>query len=330
MENQYKKHIVLKILLALLPALIFTQNYALMTLNTYLGWAFLIIWVLMIWSVWQFTEKNHIVERLFRSTEISFFLLPVSSLVFTFVLGSKAIISTTNEFEQVGAAFGTAIGGMFVIVLSFVIGLTGGVILHLIANKYDKKAEASEIEQPETLSNKHGLVLSLVAIVVLAIIMGFVASVQNLSKASEVNKNLQQGGAGQTDISGFDQNQVKVDKVILEITKKGFHEADYMSGDYQDKITMDLKFTNKTDKNIRGVQGVLTFYDIFDNKIKAVNVGYDQVISANGSNTWLNVGTDYNQFIDKDVKLKNTELQNLQYKWEVNTIIYEDGSKETF
>ena len=57
---------------------------------------------------------------------------------------------------------------------------------------------------------------------------------------------------------------------------------------------------------------MLTFYDIFDNKIKAVNVGYDQVIPANGSNTWLNVGKHYNQFIDKDVKLKNTELQNLQ------------------
>ena len=134
----------------------------------------------------------------------------------------------------------------------------GGVILHLIANKYDKKAEVSEIEQPETLSNKHGLVLSLVAIVVLAIIMGFVASVQNLSKASEANKICNKVVRVRP-IYRADQNQVKVDKVILEITKKGFHEADYMSGDYQDKITMDLKFTNKTDKNIRGVRECLHF-----------------------------------------------------------------------
>ena len=41
-------------------------------------------------------------------------------------------------------------------------------------------------------------------------------------------------------------------------------------------------------------------------------------------------GIDYNQFIDEDVKLKNTELENLKYKWEIYTIIYEDGSKETF
>ena len=53
MENTAKKHIVLKVLLALLPALIFWQNYAWMTLNAYLWIALLIIWALMIWSVWQ-------------------------------------------------------------------------------------------------------------------------------------------------------------------------------------------------------------------------------------------------------------------------------------
>ena len=66
MENTAKKHIVLKILLALLPAVIFWQNYAWMTLNSYLGIAFLIVWALMIWSAWRFTEKNHILERYFR------------------------------------------------------------------------------------------------------------------------------------------------------------------------------------------------------------------------------------------------------------------------
>jgi len=92
---------------------------------------------------------------------------------------------------------------------------------------------------------------------------------------------------------------------------------------------MTLKFTNETNKNIKGVEGVLTFYDIFDNKILATKISYDEGISANGSKIWK-VGRDYNQFMDEDIKLKNKELQNLKYKWEVNTIVYEDGSKETF
>jgi len=74
---------------------------------------------------------------------------------------------------------------------------------------------------------------------------------------------------------------------------------------------------------------VLTFYDIFDNKISATKISYDKGIPANGSKVWKS-GMDYNQFMDEDVKLKNTELKDLKYKWEVSTIIYADGSKETF
>ena len=309
MENIIKKHIVLKILLALLPALIFWQNYAWMTLNSYLGIAFLIIWALMIWSVYQFTEKIHIIERFFRLTEISFFLLPLSAIVFSFVLGSKAVSSTSNGFEQAVAALGTAIGGSFVVVLSFIIALAGGVIMHLITNKYEKKAEASDIKQAETLSNKHGIILSLVAIILLAIIMGFISSAQHSANTEQV--------------------KTETKKVTLEITKKGFNAADYMSGTYQDQITMSLKFTNTTDNEIRGVEGVLTFYDIFDNKISSTKVSYVESIPANGSKV-CESGTDYNQFMDEDVKLKNTELKDLKYKWEVSTIIFADGSKETF
>ena len=141
MENFYKKHIVLKLILALLPAAVFTQNYGWMTANAYIGWAFLLIWALMIWSVAQFTEKNQVLERLFRQTEIGFFLLPVSAIVLTFVLGAQAVSSTTSSAGQAGAAIGTAIGGTFAVILSFIFGLTGGVIMHLVAGKYDKKAE---------------------------------------------------------------------------------------------------------------------------------------------------------------------------------------------
>ncbi len=333
MENTAKKHIVLKILLALLPAVIFWQNYAWMTLNSYLGIAFLIIWALMIWSAWQFTEKNYILERYFRLTEISFFLLPLSAIVFSFVLVSQAVSSTSNEFEQAGAALGTAIGGTFAIILAFIIGLAGGVIMHLITNNYDKKAEASGVKQSESLSNKHGVILALVAVIILAIIMGSVASAQRSAKITkekeELSSSLQQGGTSQTNTVNTEQAKTENKKVTLEITNKGFHEADYMSGDYQDQITMDLKFTNNTDKEIRGVEGVLTFYDIFDNKISATKVSYDKGIPANESKVWKS-GTDYNQFMDEDVKLRNTELKDLKYKWEVSTIIYADGSKETF
>ena len=225
MENTIKKHLVLKILLALLPTLIFWQNYAWMTLNSYLGIAFLIIWALMIWNVYHLTGKNHIIERLFRLTEISFFLLPLSAIVFSFVLGSKAVSSTTNEFEQAGAALGTAIGGTFIVILSFIIGLAGGVIMHLITNKYEKKAEASDIKQRDSLSNKHGVILSLVSVIMLATIMGSISSVQSsvavIKEKEELSNSFQQGETNQNNTLNSEQNKIETIKpVFIESTEK--------------------------------------------------------------------------------------------------------------
>jgi len=332
MQNVIKKHLVLKILLSLLPAFIFFYNYSLMSFGFYLGIAFLIIWALMIWNVYQFTEKNHIIERLFRLTEISFFMLPLSAIVLSFIIGSKAVSSATDKFEQAGAVLGTAIGGSFAVILLFIIGFIGGIIMHLITNQYAKKAEASNIHQAETLSNKHGIVFSLAAIILFTIIMNSFSMAQhyiNVAKEKEALKNsLQQGGVNQTSIS-TKKAKTETKKVTLEIIKKGFDPADYYSGSYQDQITMSLKFNNTTDKNIKGVEGIIAFYDIFDNKISETTVRYDEGIPAHGSKVW-EAAKKYNQFIDEDVKLKNTELKNLKYKWTVSTIVYEDGSKETF
>jgi hypothetical protein len=334
MKENIKKHLSLKVLLALLPTLIFYQNYAWMTGNAYLGIGFIIIWILMIWNVHQFTEKNHILERFFRLTEISFFLLPVSALILTFIIGSRVLSSSVNEFEQAGGAIGTAIGGVFIIIIAFIIGVAGGIIMHLITKKYEKKAEASGIKKIENSSIKHGVIISLVVLIALAIVMGSISSAQNTARANkakeELSKSLQQGSVTKTDTVSLEENKTQSNKVKLEILKKGFSESDFSSGNYYpEQITMNLKFTNETDKDIKGVEGTLTLYDIFDNKISSTSVGYDKSIPAHQNKVWES-GIDYNQFIDEDVKLKNTELENLKYKWEVQTIIYADGSKEIF
>ena len=329
-EGKVDSHVALKILLALLPAVIFTQNYAWMTLNNKLGITFLVILGLMIWNVWQLTERNSIFERFFRLTEISFFLLPLSAIVFTFVLGSKAVSSTTNGAEQAGATIGTAVGGAFVVVIAFIIGVIGGVIMHLIASKYEKKAELLNLKQEDSLSNKHGIILSLVGVFVLAVLFGSATS----NKKNDVKDDISMKNGNQTtvkDVASGTPTDVNADnkqaelsgKVDLEITKKGFSDANY-----DDSITMDLKFTNKTDKDMKGVQGTVTFYDMFDNEISTTKVAFDKGISAGQSKVW-STGTHYNQFMEEDKKLKDTELKDLKYKWVVTTIVYGDGTKES-
>ena len=115
--------------------------------------------------------------------------------------------------------------------------------------------------------------------------------------------------------------------VDMEVVNKGFTPSDFMNGRYEDTIDFSFKFINSTEKEVRGVQGTVIFYDIFENEIYRSNISYDGGIPANDSFVWK-AGIDFNEFIDEQVRLKNTELENLQYKWIPDTVIFADGSKE--
>jgi hypothetical protein len=301
-----QKHLALKILLALFPAIILLQNYSWMTANNKVGISFLLIWGLLLWSVWRFEDKDLIFERYFRLSEIAFFLLPVSAIILTFVLGSQAINSSTNDFEQAGMAIGTAIGGTFIVIISFIIGIVGGIVMHLITKKYDKKVE----NHNKDFASKHGIIMVIVGLFLLAIILG---NVKDKEGINESNKTLNGNQNNSVNEEVSKENEVEI-KIL---------EKDFFEGDFSDQITMNLEFTNKIDKDVKGVEGVLSLYDIFDKKIKTIKVAYDKMIPKNSAKIW-ETGVGYNQFMDEDIKLKDTELENLNYKWEVNKIVYND------
>jgi hypothetical protein len=95
------------------------------------------------------------------------------------------------------------------------------------------------------------------------------------------------------------------------------------------QITFNLTFADSTDKNIKCFVGLVTFFDIFDHEIEAIKFTYDGGLKSHYEVT-VEKAIYYNQFIDTRVKLKETEIRNLVYKWEVATIVYEDGTKEPF
>jgi len=302
-----QKHLVLKILLALFPAIVLLQNYSWMTANNKIGISFLLIWGLLLWSVWSFEDKDSIFERYFRLSEIAFFLLPVSAIILTFVLGSQVINSTTNDFEQAGMAIGTAIGGTFIVIISFIIGIIGGIVMHLITKKYDKKVE----NHNDDFASKHGVVMVIIGLFLLAMILGNIKDnkiINESDKAINVNQNN----------SANNKETPKENEIEIKILEKDFYK-----GDFSDQITMNLEFTNKTDRDVKGVEGVLSFYDIFDKKIKTIKVAYDKMIPKNSVKTW-ETGVGYNQFMDEDIKLKDTELENINYKWSIDKIVYSD------
>jgi hypothetical protein len=113
-------------------------------------------------------------------------------------------------------------------------------------------------------------------------------------------------------------------KVTLDKHIKGFNDHPYSP-----QITFALTFWNQTGKDIKGFEGIITYSDIFDNEIESLKLSYDEGLPAHHVVT-VEKALDYNQYYDSSVKLKEIKDENLKYKWQVTTILYEDGTKETF
>ena len=111
------------------------------------------------------------------------------------------------------------------------------------------------------------------------------------------------------------------ESLTFALTKKGFSEYNY-----QEYITYTFTFKNKTDRDIAGVKGRVTFYDMFDEEITSLRLSYDDGVKA-GQTVNYRAQTDYNQFISEDTKLKNTSLDKLKTVWEPEQLIFNDGEK---
>ena len=118
--------------------------------------------------------------------------------------------------------------------------------------------------------------------------------------------------------------QLKIaESVTFAVTKKGYYEGQY---GYPKNITFSFSFKNKTNRDIAGIKGKLTFFDMFDEKITVINLSYDDGIRANKIAVYK-AQIDYNDFESDDKKLRDTELTKLKHLWEPEQLIFSDGEK---
>ena len=77
-----------------------------------------------------------------------------------------------------------------------------------------------------------------------------------------------------------------------------------------------FEVANKTDKQIKGVQGVLTICDLFGEEILSINCDFTgNSIAQNQSITVGDLGIDINQFMDSHIKLYNTDFSDLKFEY---------------
>ena len=103
------------------------------------------------------------------------------------------------------------------------------------------------------------------------------------------------------------------------------YDKGYEEYNYQDYLTYSLAFQNKTKKDIRAFKGSISVQDLFDTEIKSISLTIDDPIKA-GETFKGTYTTDYNQFKDEDIRLKNKDMDDLKVVWTPEKIIFVDGS----
>lgn len=116
----------------------------------------------------------------------------------------------------------------------------------------------------------------------------------------------------------------EINKIItVALIKK---EGSSSFGSSIDNIDIELAFQNKGNKDISAIKGITHFNDVFGDNIKSINLSYDDGVKANSTATY-NGSIHYNQFMDEDKKLLNTDLNKLKFIFEPQIILFTDGTK---
>ena len=127
------------------------------------------------------------------------------------------------------------------------------------------------------------------------------------------------------------QGQSDNSPVSVKVVGKENVEADIYNGIYSPRVQFVIEVTNNSDKDIKGVSGVLTINDLFGKEILSTNCDFTgQVIASGATTTYSGLGMDINEFIDEHVKLYNENFDDLSFEYEVSSIVYNDGQTESF
>ncbi|MCF7820353.1 MAG: hypothetical protein K9M44_02690 [Candidatus Pacebacteria bacterium] len=260
-----KKYLAIKIFLALLPAIVFTQDWAWISSNKIIGLAFLFFWILMIWQVISSEDKNFVIHRLLWLSEIAFFLLPVSAIALTLSFGSQ-VVSETEGIAQAGAAIGTAIGGVFAVVIGLIFGATGGIICHIFSKKYGKKIANKKSEKDFfTKTRAWSFWLGIIILAVIAVSVSGNNTVENNLNSSE-------------DINNDSQTVEVVDEIVdnekEEIRQKIEEGIEVVSTKIEEDIlgtpNLIVSLKNNTDKTIDGINIEARFLNNFNESVSGL------------------------------------------------------------
>lgn len=119
-----------------------------------------------------------------------------------------------------------------------------------------------------------------------------------------------------------EESVAEIDSMFeVKLTGKHVFEANY-----SDNLGFNLLLINHTEKDIKAVQGVLIFTDLFDSEILRVRITLEEDIPAGKTVKDNDHSIELNKFSSEHQRLRTIDVKNLKMWLEVHGIIFKDGS----
>ena len=120
------------------------------------------------------------------------------------------------------------------------------------------------------------------------------------------------------------ENELDKAKVIL--TKKGESPKDSDNWQFSSYVTLEFKIENGFDKEIKGIQGIAYFKDMFGEEIIHMGADFTDAIAPGKSIKVDDLSYEINEYKDDDMKLYNTDYDKLQFDYKPTKIVFKDGT----
>ena len=125
---------------------------------------------------------------------------------------------------------------------------------------------------------------------------------------------------------------VREDKVVVTVYGKDVVdvESKYSAYGLYPRVFVGLYVENRTDKDIKGVKGVLTVFDMFGDVLLVHDSFFDQVIIKAGTSEAYTVSSDVFPNDTELRRLFDANYEDLSFEFELEQIAYTDGTKDVF
>ena len=124
------------------------------------------------------------------------------------------------------------------------------------------------------------------------------------------------------------KEEAKSGIVVTLIKKENEPEKRFFTGSKE--IYLDFCVENNTDKEITGVSGLASFYDVFGVLIKTMKCDLVKTGMQPGASEIFNMSYNCNLYIDAENKLVSTEFENMTMKYEILKVVYSDGTEVNY